>query len=88
MDISDEATKDMGTVIKVSGLDALYKSFSLGFVILSNFTSYPKLYVSLIRKHEFFFFCNRDSPFSKISSSFHQRFAKQISSAVVTSDWF
>ena len=27
-------------------------------------------------------------PFSKISSSFHQRFAKQISWAVVTSDWF
>ena len=54
MDISDEATKDMGTVIKVNGLDALHRSFSLGFVILSNVTNYSKLYISLIRKHEFF----------------------------------
>ena len=58
MDISNEATKDMGTVLKVSGLDALHRSFSLGFLILSDVSSSPRPYVekhSLFENSRFFF---------------------------------
>ena len=41
--------KDMGTVIKVSGSNALHRSFLLGSLILANVGSYPRL--SSIHRH-------------------------------------
>ena len=56
MHISDRATaKDMGTVIKVRGLNALHRRFSLGFFILSNASSYRRPYIEIHRSFSFFF---------------------------------
>ena len=79
-------------MIKVRGSDVLHRSFFLGSLILSNVSSYPRLnnihrHTAYLKTGVFSFLSNRDLPFSVISNSFHQQLAKQISSAVVTSDW-
>ena len=72
---------------------SLYLEFAVYiFLALPNVGSYcrplRKQLVIFCKRCCLFYLLSLYLPFSKINRSFHQRFAKQISSAVTTSDWF